>query len=52
MEDIKNLGEVFINGEIINLKTASIDDLENKAQQLEIEEKSIKNQIFSILESL
>lgn len=52
MEYIKNLGEVYINGEIINLNTDSIDNLENKVQDLEIEEKNIKNQIFSILESL
>lgn len=52
MEDIKNLGEVYINGEIINLNTASIDNLENKVQDSEMEEKKLKNQIFSILESL
>lgn len=52
MKNIQNFGEVYINGEIINLNTNLIDDLENKAQQSEIEEKNIKNQMFSILESL
>ena len=51
MVKIKNLGEVYIRGEIINLNTASPDNLENKIQELEIEEKNIKSQIFSILET-
>lgn len=52
MKNIKNLGEININGEIINLNKISTDNLENKVQELEIEEKNIKNQIFSILETL
>ena len=52
MENLKNLGEIYVNGSIINLNKASIEDLEHSVQNLEIEEKKVKNQIFSILESL
>lgn len=51
MENIKNLGEVYIKGEIINLNSASIENLESKIQEIESEEKNIKNQIFNILET-
>ena len=50
--DAKNLGEVYVKGEIINLNTISIESLESKAQEIEVEEKNIKNKIFGILESL
>ena len=48
----KNLGEVYVKGEIINLNTISIESLESKVQEIESEEKNIKNKIFGILESL
>ena len=52
MKKVRNLGEVYMNGEIINLNTTPIEILESKAQEIEFEEKNIKNQIFNILESL
>lgn len=50
MESIKNLGETYVKGEIINLRAASINSLEDKIDEIEVEEKNIKNEIFSILE--
>lgn len=52
MENIKNLGEVYFKEEIINLQTTSINNLENKIQELELEEKNIKTQVLNILETL
>lgn len=50
MEKIKNFGQKYIKGELVNLDSASIEYLEKKITEIELEEKNIKNDIFNILE--
>ena len=52
MLNSKKLGEVYLKDEKIDLDKISIEILESKVQEIECEEKNIKNKIFGILESL
>ena len=50
-ENIKELGEIFYKGNIINLEKESLEKLENISQELKNDKKNIKNQIFNLLET-
>lgn len=50
-ENIKELGEIFCKGKILNLEKESLEKLENISQELKKDKKNIKNQIFNLLET-
>ena len=50
MENTKKLGEIFFNGEIINLKEASKEQLEKKLEDINFEQSKIKETLFSMIE--
>ncbi|MGN1299076.1 MAG: hypothetical protein ACI4UE_03740 [Candidatus Scatovivens sp.] len=51
MESVNKLGDIYIKGELINLKSTPIKTLNDKIAEIELEEKNLKNEIFAILES-
>ena len=51
MENTKKLGEIFLNGEIINLKETSKEQLEKKLEDINFEQMKIKETIFNMIES-
>lgn len=51
MENTKNLGEVFVNGQIVNLKGASTQELEKVLEDINMEQTNIKQSIFNMIEN-
>ena len=50
MEDINNLGEVFYDGELINLRKMPVMELEKKLENFSSDGKKIKNSIIKMME--
>ena len=50
MEDISKLNDIFYDGGLINLKSTSIESLENKLEEIEEKQKNIKDSIYNIIE--
>ncbi len=51
MENTKKLGEVFVNGKIINLAGASTQELEKVLEDINMEQSNIKQSIFNMIEN-
>ena len=51
MEKTNNFGEIFANGQIINLKNASTQELTKILEDINMEQTNIKQSIFNIIES-
>lgn len=51
MENTNNFGEIFSNGQIINLKNASTQELSKILEDINMEQTNIKQSIFNIIES-
>ena len=51
MENTNNFGEIFANGQIINLKNASTQELTKILEDINMEQTNIKQSIFNIIES-
>ena len=49
---MKNLGQVFIDGRIINLDTTSVKDLESFLQKVQNDKSSLKDKLDDILEEM
>lgn len=48
----KSLGETFINGRMINLDSASIEDLERYLKELEESEIMVKNNFNKVINEI
>lgn len=48
MEKIDNMGEIFWEGNMINLKKISIQEADKINEQILNEEKKIKNELYEI----
>lgn len=51
MENVNNLNDIYYDGGIINLKSTSIDKLENIVTEIEAKQEHIKDSIFEIIEN-
>lgn len=49
---MENLGEIFVQGKIVNLDTTSVQDLEKHLQKVQNEKCKIKENLDSILEEI
>lgn len=49
---MEKLGETFIQGKIVNLDTASIEDLEMYLQSVQNEKNKLKDKLDNILEEI
>ncbi len=49
---MENFGEIFINGGVINLDKSTISELEEKLEEINMEEKNIKEHILRTIEQL
>lgn len=51
MESINSLNDIFYDGGIINLKSTSIDKLEQIVKEIDTKQEQIKDSIFKTIEN-
>lgn len=49
---MEKLGEIFIQGKVVNLDNTDVNDLENYLQSIQSEKEEIKERLDSILEEI
>lgn len=49
---MEKLGEIFIQGKVVNLDNTDVNDLENYLQSIQSEKEKIKEKLDSILEEI
>ena len=51
MEDLNKIGELFYDGGIINLKSISIEKLNEQIEKVSLDEAKIKSNIYEMIEN-